>query len=183
MKADNEAEFGYGVNVGTSPPTLAAAQVHAGKGLEEPKSGEVWTWNGEGALTSIHRYAEMLAGAEVKDSDGSEWYFPERLTIDTGGVGNGIENEAQAVLGEHAVFGDELPTNLHLLAISTELDKALGGGSSLTAAEDLAAQSHIPMSQVTLIDEEEAYAHNDPNGAYPTNAFFEALIPFLNELP
>ena len=35
------------------------------------------------------RYAEMLSGVGVKNADGSEWYFPERLTIDTGAVGNG----------------------------------------------------------------------------------------------
>ena len=32
---------------------------------------------------------------------------------------------------------------------------------------------------MTLINEENTYAHNDPNGAYPTNAFVEALVPFL----
>ena len=184
VKADNEAEFGYGVNVGTSPAGLAAAQVHAGKGVQEPAhEGELWTWNGEGALTPIHRYAEMLAGAEVRRADGTEWYFPERLTLDTGAVANGISNEAQEVLGEHAIYGEHLPTSLHIIAISTELDKDLGGGfSTLNFAEDLAMQSHIPMEQVTLINEEDSYAHNDPNGAYPTNVFFEALIPYLEGL-
>jgi pimeloyl-ACP methyl ester carboxylesterase len=180
VKADNEAEFGYGVNVGSSPPSLAAAQVHAGKGVQEPVSGEVWTWNGEGALTPIHRYAEMLAGAEVKDADGTEWYFPERLTVDTGAVGNGIPNEAEEVLGLHSIYGEKLPTTLHILAINSELDKDLGGGfTTLTFAEDLAKQSGIPKENLTLINEEDTYAHNDPNGAYPTNAFVEALIPFL----
>jgi pimeloyl-ACP methyl ester carboxylesterase len=183
VKADNEAEFGYSVNVGTSPPNLAAAQVHAGKGLQEPISGEIWTWNGEGALTPIRRYAEMLAGAEVKEADGTEWYFPERLTVDTGAVGNGIPNEAEEVLGLHSIYGESLPTTLHILAINSELDKDLGGGfTTLTFAEDLAKQSGIPMKNLTLINEEDTYAHNDPNGAYPTNAFVEALIPFLNGL-
>ncbi|HMD51412.1 MAG TPA: hypothetical protein VKG62_01760, partial [Solirubrobacteraceae bacterium] len=45
VPATNEATFGYGVNVGTSPPTLAAAQVHAGKGIEEAGPGEPWVWN------------------------------------------------------------------------------------------------------------------------------------------
>ena len=183
VKADNEAEFGYGVNVGTSPESLAAAQVHAGKGLQEPMSGEIWTWNGENALSPLHRYASMLAGAEVKDADGTEWYFPSRLTLDTGAVGNGLANPAQAVLGEHAIHGTELPTSLHILAISTELDKLLGHGfSTLTSAEELAEQSGIPKANLTLIDEEEAYSHNDPNAAYPENEFFNKLIPFLKGL-
>jgi pimeloyl-ACP methyl ester carboxylesterase len=183
VKATNEAGFGYAVNVGTSPENLAAAQVHAGAGLVEQGAGEPYAWNGAGALTPIERYAEMLAGAGVKGADGSEWYFPERLTIDTGGVGNGINNAAQAVLGEHAIHGTELPTSLHILAINSELDKLFGGGfTTLNFAEDLANQSHIPPENVTLINEENTYAHNDPNGAYPTNAFVEALVPFLKGL-
>ncbi len=180
VKSTNESAFGYAVNVGTSPPNLAAAQVHAGAGLVEQGPGEPYAWDGTGALTPIERYAEMLAGVGVKGADGSEWYFPERLTIDTGAVGNGINNPAQAVLGEHAVHGTELPTSLHILAINSELDKFAGGGfTTLNFAQELAEQSHIPMGQVTLINEEETYAHNDPNGAYPTNAFVEALVPFL----
>jgi pimeloyl-ACP methyl ester carboxylesterase len=183
VSSTNEAAFGYGVNVGTSPPNLAAAQVHAGAGLVEQGPSEPYAWDGTGALTPIERYAQMLSGAGVKEADGSEWYFPERLTIDGGGVGQGINNPAQAVLGEHAIHGTELPTSLHILAINSELDKLFGGGfTTLNFAEELAAQSHIPAENVTLINEEETYAHNDPNGAYPNNAFVTALVPYLKGL-
>ena len=46
----------------------------------------------------------------------------------------------------------------------------------------LAEQSGIPKSNLTLINAEETYAHNDPAGAYPKNEFFEALVPYLNGL-
>ncbi len=180
----NEAEFGFGVNVGTSPPSLAAAQVHAGKGLEETaKEDGLVGWDGSGAISPIHRYAEMLAGAGVNRADGSEWYFPERLTIDTGAVADGNNNPAQEVLGEHAIHGHELPTSLKILAISSELDK-LFGSSTLTAAEVLAEQSGIPSGNLTLIDRENEYAHNDPAAAEPNgeiegNIFYKELIPFL----
>ena len=161
-------------------PTSPRPRSTPGAGLVEQGPGEPYAWDGTGALTPIERYAQMLSGAGVKGADGSEWYFPERLTIDTGGVGNGINNPAQAVLGEHAIHGTELPTSLHILAINSELDKLFGGGfTTLNFAEELAEQSHIPAGNVTLINEEETYAHNDPNGAYPTNAFVEALVPFL----
>jgi pimeloyl-ACP methyl ester carboxylesterase len=184
IPATNEAEFGYGVNVGTSPPSLVAAQVHAGAGLEETaKEDGLFGWNGTGAISPLKRYSEMLAGADVKNADGSEWYFPERLTIDTGAVADGNYNEAQEVLGEHAIHGHELPTSLKILAISTELDK-LFGASTLTAAEVLAEQSGIPASNVTLINREDEYAHNDPNAADPNgeiegNVFYRELVPFL----
>jgi pimeloyl-ACP methyl ester carboxylesterase len=184
IPATNEAEFGYGVNVGTSPPSLVAAQVHAGAGLEETaKEDGLFGWNGTGAISPLKRYSEMLAGADVKNADGSEWYFPERLTIDTGAVADGNYNEAQEVLGEHAIHGHELPTSLKILAISTELDK-LFGASTLTAAEVLAEQSGIPASNLTLINREDEYAHNDPNAADPNgeiegNVFYRELVPFL----
>jgi pimeloyl-ACP methyl ester carboxylesterase len=184
VPSTNEAGFGYGVNVGTSPPNLLAAQVHAGKGLQEPaKAGEAWTWNGEGAITPIQRYAEMLSGTGLKGADGSEWYFPERLTIDTGAVAEGNANSAQGVLGEHATHGHELPTSLHILAINSELDKVFApGGGALKAAEVLAEQSKIPSSQLTLIDVEKTYSHNDPAGGFPTNVFFTKIVPFLEGL-
>jgi pimeloyl-ACP methyl ester carboxylesterase len=183
VTATNEATFGYGVNVGTSPPNLAAAQVHAGEGIVEAGPGEPWTWSGAGALTPLQRYAEMLSGAGLKGMDGSEWYFPERLTIDSGAVGNGIANPAQAVLGEDAIHGTELPTSLHILAINSELDNLFGGGfTTLTFAEDLAKQSSIPSGNVTLVDVSSSYAHNDPNGAYPSNEFVAHLVPFLEGL-
>jgi pimeloyl-ACP methyl ester carboxylesterase len=180
----NEAEFGFGVNVGSSPPSLIAAQVHAGKGLEETaKEDGLIGWDGTGAISPIKRYAEMLAGAGLHRADGSEWYFPERLTIDTGAVADGNYNEAQEVLGEHAIHGHELPSTLKILAISSELDK-LFGASSLTAAEVLAEQSGIPSGNLTLIDREDEYAHNDPaaadpNGEIEGNIFYKELIPFL----
>jgi hypothetical protein len=37
------------------------------------------------------------------------------------------------------------------------------------------------MRNVMLIDRHRTYAHGDPNGAYPHNDFFTALIPFLKK--
>jgi pimeloyl-ACP methyl ester carboxylesterase len=185
----NEAEFGFGVNVGSSPPSLIAAQVHAGQGLEETaKEDGLVGWNGSGAISPLRRYAEMLAGSGVNNADGDEWYFPERLTIDTGAVADGNQNPAQEVLGEHAIHGHELPKSMKILAINSELDKAVGPGfSTLTAAETLAAQSGIPAENLTLIDKETEYAHNDPAAAEPEgniegNAFYSGLVPFLEGL-
>jgi hypothetical protein len=149
----------------------------------ESGPGEPWVWNGTGALTPLGRYAEMLSGSGLANADGEEWYFPERLTIDTGAVAAGNENPAQTVLGEHAIHGHELPKSLHILAINSELDKVFGpGGGSLKAAEILAEQSGIPAENLTLIDEEETYAHNDPNSAFPENEFMNKMVPFLEGL-
>jgi pimeloyl-ACP methyl ester carboxylesterase len=174
----NEAGFGYSVNVGSSPPNLRAAQIHGGKGVEEvAEADKLHGWNGEGALTPVQRYAEMLSGTGLSSADGSEWYFPERLTIDSRAVADGNENPAQSVLDVHSTQGSDLPQSLKIYAFATELGKQ----GVLTSAETLAKQSGIPSSNLTLINEETTYAHNDPAGAEPNNnnEFFNHLVPFL----
>jgi len=176
VPASNVGQFGYALDVGTSPPNLAAAQAHLGTGLTA--DGPVHGWNGAGALTPIRRFATMFSGAGIRNTDGSEWYFPQRLTDDTGAVANGNANPAQDVLGVDATMGHELPAGLRIYAFGAQL----GGQSVLDAAKALAAQSHIPTRNLTLVDRQGTYAHNDPAGAYPHNVFFDHLVPFLDEI-
>ena len=169
----NLAQFGYALNVGTSPMNLLAAQAHLGRGISS--TGPLHGWNGAGALTPITRYATMLSGVGADDADGSEWYFPERLTIDSGAVGDGTANPAQSVLGVDATMGRELPRRLEIYAFGARL----GGAGVLHDAQSLAAESGIPSDNLLLINRQSTYAHNDPAGAYPRNAFFAGLTRFL----
>jgi hypothetical protein len=166
----NLAQFGYALNVGTSPAPLIAAQAHLGRGVSSTGG-----WDSTGALTPIKRYGEMFSGAGVTGADGSEWYFPQRLSIDLAAVGNGTPNGAERALGLHSTIGRHLPRSLRIYAFGARL----GGRTILNEAATLARQSHIPRRQVTLVDRHSTYAHNDPIGAYPHNAFLSHLIPFL----
>jgi hypothetical protein len=172
----NLAQFGYPLNVGTSPATLLAAQAHLGRGVSPV--GPLHGWDGAGALTPITRFATMFSGFGVDDADGTEWYFPARLTIDSGAVGNGLSNPAQRVLGVSATLGRRLPTRLVIYAFGARL----GGSGVLLDARQLAAQSGIPASNLLLINRQSTYAHNDPAGAYPHNAFFAGLMQFLRRV-
>ena len=172
----NLAQFGYALNVKTSPASLIAAQAHLGRGISPV--GPVHGWDGAGALTPIARFATMFSGWGVNGADGTEWYFPERLTIDAGGVGNGIANPTQAVLGLHATMGRRLPRRLQIYAFGARL----GGGGVLLDARALAAQSHIPAGNLLLINRASTYAHNDPAGAFPRNAFATGLMRFLRRV-
>ncbi|MDQ2894191.1 MAG: hypothetical protein M3Y09_00855 [Actinomycetota bacterium] len=176
VPASNLALYGYDLNVGTSPPALAAAQAHLGAGLTA--AGNPRGWNGAGALTPITRFAQMFSGTGVSNADGAEWYFPQRLSDDLGAIGNGTASAAQQVLGLHATLGRRLPHTLRIYAFGA----ALGGRTILGEARALAVQSRIPLRQVTLVDRHTSYAHNDPNGAYPHNAFVAHLIPFLDRI-
>ncbi len=176
VRVTNLGQYGFALNVGTSPATLAAAQAHLGRGVAA--QGPVHGWDGAGALTPITRFATMFAGFGVDGADGTEWYFPQRLTDDTGAVGNGLPNPAQSVLGVHSTLGRHLPKALRIYAFGA----ALGDGGVLAATRALAKQSHIPARNLTLIDRHLTYAHNDPNSAYPHNVFFDHLVPFLRKL-
>ena len=183
----NVAQFGYALNVATSPASLAAAQANLGTGIDT--EGEApYGWDSTGALTPISRYAQMFVGAGVDNAVGSEWYFPQRLTDDTGAVGDGIANPAQSVLDVDSTMGSDLPTTLKIYAFCT----SLGGTGVLDAAETLATQSGIPSSNLLLVNasgttssdplvvnEPVTYAHNDAAGAYPDNYFFDNLETFL----
>ncbi len=174
----NLAQYGYALNVGTSPSALIAAQAHLGKGISSGTIGGYHTWNGAGALTPIRRFATMFSGEGILGADGTEWYFPQRLTDDTAAVGNGIANPAQRVLGVKSTLGRRLPRKLLIYAFGA----ALGGPRVLIAAKALAAQSHIPKRNLTLVNRQSTYAHNDPAGAYPHNIFFNYLVAFLRKV-
>ena len=65
VRASNEGQFGYALNVATSPPELAAAQAHLGTGVAA--EGPVHGWNGAGALTPIDRFATMFYGTRYPE--------------------------------------------------------------------------------------------------------------------
>jgi pimeloyl-ACP methyl ester carboxylesterase len=172
----NLGQYGYALNAATSPVGLLAAQAHLGVGLTT--SGAVRGWNGSGALTPITRFATMFSGYPMTSVDGTEWYFPQRLTDDSAAVDNGNANPAQKVLDVHATMGHKLPKDLRIYAFGARL----GGESVLQDARILARQSHIPLRNLTLVNRQSTYSHNDPAGAYPTNAFFARLVPFLKKI-
>jgi pimeloyl-ACP methyl ester carboxylesterase len=176
VRVTNIGQYGFALNVKTSLPSLLAAQAHLGQGIAT--QGPVHGWNGTGALTPITRFATMFSGMGINDADGTEWYFPTRLTDDTGAVANGNANPAQTVLDVKATLGHHLSKSLLIYAFGARL----GGQAVLTATTDLARQSHIPKGNLTLIDRASTYAHNDPAGAYPNNVFFAHLVPFLKRV-
>jgi pimeloyl-ACP methyl ester carboxylesterase len=176
VNPSNEAGFGLSTDVKTSPASLVAAQVHSG---QLAGSGDPRGWLRAGAITPIQRWATMFSGWGLQNRDGTAWYHPRRLTIDSGAVGNGIANPAQAVLDVHSTRASSLPKRLRIYAFGA----ALGGARVVSAAQNLAATARIPRRNLKLVDRAATYAHNDPNSAQPkVNAFFKRLIPFLERI-
>ncbi len=173
----NLAQFGWGTSVATSQ-VVFAIEAHDGAGLEAtPMANGLYGWDSAGSLTPIKRFARMLSGYPLIGVDGSEWYFPQRLTDDSSAIDNGNPNPAQEVFGIKTTMGHHLPRTLRIYAFG-----AYGGTAITAAAAALAAQSRIPKRNLTLVSRHGTYAHNDPAGAYPHNVFFEHLVAFLNAI-
>jgi pimeloyl-ACP methyl ester carboxylesterase len=168
----NLAQYGYALDTETSPPGLIAAQAHLG---HLAASGDPRGWDQAGEITPIQRFAEMFSGTGLMGLDGTAWYHPQRLTIDSGAVAAGNANPAQTILDVRATHGHDLPRSLRIYAFGA----ALGGQRVLDAATNLANQSNIPADHLTLVDRHETYSHNDPNSASPENEFVNQLVPFL----
>ena len=66
----NVGQYGFALNVATSPQSLEAAQAHLGQGIAT--AGPAHGWNGTGALTPIKRFATMFSGAGIQNTDGTE---------------------------------------------------------------------------------------------------------------
>jgi pimeloyl-ACP methyl ester carboxylesterase len=168
----NIAQYGYALDTETSPPSLIAAQAHLG---HLAASGDPRGWDQAGEITPILRYAQMFSGRGLASLDGTAWYHPQRLTLDSRAVAAGNANPAQSILDVRAVHGHDLPPRLKIYAFGA----ALGGQRVLDAATILAQQSNIPPENLVLVDRHETYSHNDPNSAFPNNEFIDHLVPFL----
>ena len=170
----NEAAFGFATDVKTSPSSLLAAQVHSG---QFAASGDPRGWDRAGNITPIQRWASMFSGWGLQNLDGTAWYHPLRLTIDSGAVGDGLPNPAQAVLDVHSTDATKLRKSLRIYAFAA----ALGNTRVIQGAQALAAEARIPKRNLKLVNRAATYAHNDPSAADPkVNAFLKRLIPFLN---
>jgi hypothetical protein len=169
VPANNLAQWGYAADTQTSPAALFAFQGHVG---QLAASGDPRGWDQAGEITPIRRYAKMFAGWGYKDVDGVAWYHPMRLTIDAGAVADGNKNPAQKAMGVRAIHGDDVKAPIYAFG-------AAGGQSVLASAQALADQSGLPSGDLTLVNRHHTYAHNDPAGAYPENAFVNHLLPFL----
>ncbi|MFL5974166.1 MAG: hypothetical protein ACJ76G_03345 [Solirubrobacterales bacterium] len=121
----------------------------------------------------------MFSGWGIQGHDGTAWYHPMRLTIDSGAVADGNANPAQRILDVDATHGDDLRKGLRIYAFGA----ALGGAGVLATARVLARQSGIPRRNLTLVNRAATYAHNDPNSAAPNkNQFLKFLVPYLERV-
>jgi pimeloyl-ACP methyl ester carboxylesterase len=170
----NVGQYGFALDGDTAPENLDLVKLHMG---ELDKSQEPWGWTNN-ELVSVQRAARMFSGPEgLPEIDGTAWYHPQRLNIDSGAVNFGNENPAQEVLDVRAIHGDKLDFPVYALATT------FGGDGVLAIPGILAEQSGIPEDDLTLVDETDRLFHTDPLAIdTEQNPLRETLVPFLDAI-
>jgi pimeloyl-ACP methyl ester carboxylesterase len=164
----NRGQLGFAFDESTSPSALSLIHVRAGK-LGESVDGKPADWvNGE--VTPIENVA---LGFGQEPTNGTEWYFPTRLSLDLGGMAGLEPNDVTAFLGLRPKYANDV--QLPVFAIQTSLSQ---GRLKASTASFVAMNK----SKLTFVDASTTNSHLDPLLAAPkTSAFLKNVIPWLKK--
>lgn len=160
----NEAFLGYVLDRTTSPRSLAALHVRAG-GLAA--TGDPRGWR-DGEATPIQRLARAFSR---EPGNAAEWYYPQRLVLDTSAANALRRTPAADALGLRLFHTREI--NLPLFAYQTDLT----GGGVLRGARTLVRRSRI--RRPALVDASATTSHLDP---VLGPAMVGTVVPFLRKV-
>ena len=163
----NRGLLGHAFDQGSSPDDLGLIHVRAGR---LATSGNPRDWV-DGEVTPVARLADTFA---QEPSNSVEWYFPERLRIDTDAASTMKRTPAAKVLGVRLWHTRQI--DLPLYAFQTDLTD----GAILAGARKLVKRSKIDGGEATLVDRANSTSHLDPLTAAPkTNYFLKTVTGFL----
>jgi hypothetical protein len=167
----NLAQLGYAFDASTSPAALALIHVHSG---HLTSGGQTLGWVNDGP-TPAQDVAFVFAQEPIGPVD---WYYPERLTIDTEAASSLQPTAADTVLGLKVT--DESGVNVPMFVIQT----SLGGAGNEVEDAALNYQAHSEIPSVTVVNKAATYGHLDPLLAAPSdNAFISNVMPWIEALP
>jgi hypothetical protein len=170
VAATNLASIGYDFDAKTGPKSLALIQVHSG---HLAKKGSPRGWVNDGPTP-----AQNLAFAFAQEPLGPvDWYYPERLAIDTQAASSLTQTAAAKVLGLRLTHLRQVDIPMYVIQTS------LGGTNNavVRAARAYKRDSKIP--SLMVVNRASTYSHLDPLLATPArNAFLETIVPWLKAL-
>ena len=172
-RATNEAGFGYAVDTDTSPPNLAAAQVHAGR-LAATGDPRPWDRAGDDHPDPTLREHVVRHRAHAAST-------AARGTTRCGSRSTRARSP-RATRTRRRASSTSRPTHGHDLDRTRSSTRSAPRSAARACSLErptLAPQSGIPPENLTLVDRHDTYAHNDPSAASPNNDFVDNLIPFL----
>lgn len=171
VPADDQAQLGYAFDAATSPAALALIHLHSG---HLAVSGDPRGWVNDGP-TPIQDLAFAFSQEPLGPVD---WYYPERLSIDTAAASSLSETPAAAVLGLRLFHLHQVDIPLYVIQTS------LGGANNAVADAALAYQAASRIPSVTIVNKAATYSHLDPLLAAPSdNAFLKTVVPWIESLP
>jgi pimeloyl-ACP methyl ester carboxylesterase len=150
----NRALIGHAFDRDTSPEVLRLLHVNGG-GLAP--DGEPRDWL-DGGLTPVARVVRIFA---QEPTNGVEWYFPRRLTIDVNAANALRRNEAARFLGLRLQHARRIDVPIY--AFQTDLTD----GRVLRGARRLVRGAKTRRRQAMLIDGSARFSHLDPLTAAP----------------
>ena len=171
VPATNQALLGYAFDAATSPASLALIHVHSG---HLTATGTPRDWVDDGP-TPVKDVAFAFSQEPLGPVD---WYYPERLTIDTGAAGSLTQTPAATALGLRLFHLHQVDVPLYVIQTS------LGGTNDAVAKAARAYQRASKIPSVTIVDKSAVYGHLDPLLATPAkNAFLQTVVPWIEKLP
>ena len=171
VPATNLAGLGYDFDAKTSPSSLALIQVHSG---HLAKSGAPRGWVNTGP-TPAQDVAFVFSQEPLGPVD---WYYPQRLTIDTQAARSLTETPAAKVLGLRLTHLHEVDVPMYVIQTS------LGGTANAVARAARAYRRDSKIPSLRIVNRASTYSHLDPLLAAPgRNAFLKTVVPWLEALP
>jgi len=163
----NEALLAHAFDRDTSPADLALLHVNAG-GLAAAGNPRPWV---DGGITPADRLAATFG---QEPSNGVEWYFPRRLTIDTNGANQMRRNAVARFLGLRLSHTRQIDVPIY--AIQTDLTD----GGVLRGARALVRRARTRRGESLLVNADPQQSHLDPLTAAPgKNVFLKTVERFL----
>lgn len=164
----NRGLLGYAFDRDSSPASLGLLHVNAG---QLAATGAPRDWE-DGGVTPVARLAKNFA---QEPTNGVEWYFPRRLTIDTDGADALRQNQVAEFLGLRLLHSKRIDVPVY--AFQTDLTD----GDVLRGARRLVKRARTTRSQAMLVDGAPQQSHLDPLTASPKrNEFLRTVVEFLD---
>jgi hypothetical protein len=166
-----QAQLGYSFDASTSPAALGLIHIHSG---HLATSGTPRGWVNSGP-TPVQNLAWAFSQEPLGPVD---WYFPERLSIDTEAASSLTQTPAAEVLGLRLYHLSQVDVPLYVIQTS------LGGADNGVADAAVAYQKQSKIPSVDIVNRASTYGHLDPLLASPPdNAFLQTVVPWIEQLP
>ena len=168
VPATNRAILGYAFDSDTSPDDLSLLHVHSGA-LDTSVSPA--DWDDADSITPVSRIADTFA---QEPTNGVEWFFPRKITIDANGADQMRMNDVARFLKLRLEHTHEVDLPFYVFQTDDT------GGDVLKGARNFIRRTRTTKKQSTLVNREDTTSHLDPLIASPgRNDFLKTVKPFL----